>query len=91
MDGWLVQILVAVIVGVVVGGLARILLPGAQRIGVILTILAGAVAAYAGNFIAEAMGLASTDGIDWAKLGIQVLLAMVVIGVIGGVGGRRTY
>lgn len=88
MEDWLGQIVVAVIVGVVVGGLARVLLPGAQRIGAILTIVAGAVAAYAGHFIAEAMGLASTEGIDWAKLGIQVLLAMIVIGVIGGVGRR---
>lgn len=85
---WLVQIIVALVLGVVVGSIARILLPGAQRIGAFLTITAGALAAYAGHFIAEAMGLASTDGIDWAKLGIQVLLAMIVIGAIGGVGRR---
>lgn len=88
MEDWLVQIIVAVVVGIIVGSIARILLPGAQRIGVILTILAGAVGAYTGNFIGEALGL-STDGFDWAKLGIEVLVAMLLIGVIGGVGGRR--
>jgi hypothetical protein len=36
------------------------------------------------------MGLA-TEGFDWAKLGIQVLLAMLAIGAIGGVGSRRGY
>lgn len=87
---WLVQILVAVLVGAVIGGIARMLLPGVQRVGLFLTILAGAVAAYAGQFIAEGMGLATTEGVDWAKLGIQVLLAMLAIGLIGGVGGRRT-
>lgn len=91
MEDWLVQILVALVVGVVIGGIARILLPGTQRIGVFLTIIAGAVAAYAGHFIADAMGLATDEGIDWAKLGIQVVLAMVVIGLIGGVGSRRNY
>lgn len=90
MEDWLVQILVAVILGTVIGGIARILLPGVQRIGVFLTILAGAVAAYAGNYIAEAMGFASTEGIDWAKLGVQVVLAMLAIGAMGGVGSRRT-
>jgi uncharacterized membrane protein YeaQ/YmgE (transglycosylase-associated protein family) len=89
MEDWLVQILVAVVVGAVIGGIARILLPGVQRVGMILTIVAGAVAAYAGYYIADAMGLVTTEGIDWAKLGIQVLLAMLVIGTIGGVGSRR--
>ena len=91
MEDWLVQIIVAVVVGAIIGGIARIVLPGVQRIGLFLTIVAGAVAAYAGQYIADAMGIASTEGIDWAKLGIQVLLAMVVIGVIGGVGSRRSY
>ncbi len=89
MEDWLVQIIVAVVIGIVVGGIARILLPGVQRIGLFLTIVAGAIGAYVGNFIGEAMGLASTDGIDWAKLGIQVLIAMILIGLIGGVGSRR--
>ena len=87
---WLVQIIVAVVVGAVIGGIARILLPGVQHVGVFLTILAGAVAAYAGYYIADALGLVTDEGFDWAKLGIQVALAMLVIGLIGGVGGRRT-
>ena len=89
MEDWLTQIIVSLVLGIIVGGIARILLPGAQRIGIFLTIVAGAIGAYAGNFIAEAMGL-STDGFDWAKLGIEVLIAMVLIGIVGGVGGRRT-
>lgn len=89
MEDWLVQIIVAVVVGVVIGGIARMLLPGVQRIGLFLTIVAGALAAYVGQFIAEGLGLATTEGVDWAKLGIQVLLAMLAIGAIGGVGGRR--
>ena len=90
MTEFLAIVLVSIVVGAVIGGIARILLPGAQRIGAILTIIAGAVAAFVGNYIAEAMGLASTEGIDWAKLGVQVVLAMIVIGLIGGIGGRRT-
>ena len=87
---WLVQIIVAIVVGAVIGGIARILLPGAQNVGLFLTILAGAVAAYAGYYIADALGWVTDEGFDWGKLGIQVVLAMLVIGLIGGVGGRRT-
>lgn len=87
---WLTQLLVAIVLGAILGGVARLLLPGVQEIGVLLTIAAGAVAAYVGHWIAEAIGVASTSGIDWIKLAIQIVLAMIVIGAIGGIGSRRT-
>jgi len=87
---WLAQILVAIVLGAIIGGIARLLLPGVQQIGVVLTIAAGALAVYVGHWIAEAIGVASTSGIDWIKLAIQIVLAMIVVGVIGGVGSRRT-
>lgn len=83
---WLGYLLAAIVLGVVIGGLARLLLPGRQRVGLLLTIVIGAAAAYAGHFIAEAIGVASTDGIDWIKLAIQVVLAMVAVGALGGIG-----
>ena len=91
MEEWLAQILAAVIIGAVVGGIARILLPGVQRIGVLLTIIIGAIAAYAGHFIAEQFAWGQGDGSfpNWPKLGLQVVLAMLVIGVIGGVARSR--
>jgi uncharacterized membrane protein YeaQ/YmgE (transglycosylase-associated protein family) len=60
---------------------------------VFLTIIAGTVAALAGHFIAEQFEWGQSDGTfpNWPKLGIQVVLAMVVVGLIGGVGGRRDY
>jgi uncharacterized membrane protein YeaQ/YmgE (transglycosylase-associated protein family) len=93
MKQWVGEGITIIIVGIVVGGLARILLPGAQRIGVFLTIIAGTVAALAGHFIAEQFEWGQSDGTfpNWPKLGIQVVLAMVVVGLIGGVGGRRDY
>ncbi len=84
-------IIASVIVGAVIGGIARILLPGAQRIGTFLTILAGAVAAFVGSYIADQFDWHAGTTIDWAKLGVQVVLAMIVVGLIGGVGGSRKY
>ena len=88
MEFW-ATVIASIIVGAIVGGVARILIPGAQRIGIVMTILAGAVAAYLGQFIGESMGLGEGDGFSWPILGIQVLLAALVIGVIGGVGRQR--
>ena len=83
-------IIASVIVGGIIGGIARMLLPGAQRVGAFFTILAGIVAAYAGVWIADQLGWHSDAFIDWPKLGVQVVLAMLVVGVVGGVGNNRT-
>lgn len=90
MDTLLGTIIASIIIGAILGGLARMLLPGTQRIGIFLTILAGAVAAFGGHMIAEYFDWHSGEVIDWPKLGIQLLLALLVVGLIGGV-GRRDY
>lgn len=79
----------ALFVGVVVGGLARLFLPGRQSISIGATIGVGFVAALVGGLIAQAFGVGDTDGIDWIKLAIQVGLAMVGIGFWSGWFFRR--
>ena len=76
-------------VGVVIGGLARLLLPGKQKISLIATITIGFLAAVIGGLVAEAFGLADTDGIDWIKLAIQISLAVVGVGFYSGWFFRR--
>jgi uncharacterized membrane protein YeaQ/YmgE (transglycosylase-associated protein family) len=79
----------ALFVGVVVGALARLFLPGRQNISLGATIGVGFVAALVGGLIAQAFGVGDTDGIDWIKLAIQVGLAMVGIGFWSGWFFRR--
>ena len=50
----------AVIIGIVIGILGRLVVPGRQRIGIIWTILVGVVAALVGTFIAAAFDVADT-------------------------------
>jgi uncharacterized membrane protein YeaQ/YmgE (transglycosylase-associated protein family) len=82
-------VIIALFVGVVIGGLARLLLPGKQKISLIATITIGFLAAVIGGLIAEAFGLADTDGIDWIKLAIQISLAVVGVGFYSGWFFRR--
>lgn len=84
-------IISALIVGLVVGALGRLVIPGRQRIGVLLTVLVGIVAALIGTALARGLGVATTPGVDWTELLFQVLLAAVgVFLVAGGMGrGRR--
>ncbi|MEV4457371.1 GlsB/YeaQ/YmgE family stress response membrane protein [Microbispora sp. NPDC049633] len=78
------SILGAIVIGAVIGALGRLFLPGRQPIGWLLTIVVGIVAALIGTVIAQVMGVATTDGIDWIELVMQVVLAVVGVGIVAG-------
>ncbi|MCF6473058.1 GlsB/YeaQ/YmgE family stress response membrane protein [Nonomuraea sp. MG754425] len=82
-------IISGLIIGVVIGALGRLVIPGRQRIPVWLTIVIGVVAALIGTAIAAVLGVADTRGIDWIELGIQVALAALGVSLTAGVYGRR--
>lgn len=65
----------AIIIGLIIGALGRLVVPGKQRLPIWLTIVVGIVAALAGTAIASVFGVADTPGIDWIELGLQVALA----------------
>ena len=48
-------IIVWLLIGLVIGALARLLVPGRQRIGIIMTILIGIVAALVGGVVTTAI------------------------------------
>jgi uncharacterized membrane protein YeaQ/YmgE (transglycosylase-associated protein family) len=77
-------IISAIIVGAIIGALGRLVVRGKQDISVIATILIGIVAALIGTFIAKALGVGDTNGVDWIKLVIQVVLAAVGVTVFAG-------
>ncbi|MEU6676415.1 GlsB/YeaQ/YmgE family stress response membrane protein [Streptomyces sp. NPDC046925] len=74
-------IFTAIIIGIVIGVLGRLVIPGRQRIGIWWTILVGIAAALIGTGIAGALDVADTKGIDWIELAIQIGLAG--LGVVG--------
>jgi uncharacterized membrane protein YeaQ/YmgE (transglycosylase-associated protein family) len=78
------------VAGIIIGPLARLVLPGKQNISLLMTIVIGAVGAILGGFIADALEVSETAGIDWIKLAIQVGVAAVAVLVYGGMSGRRT-
>ncbi|MGL5858025.1 MAG: GlsB/YeaQ/YmgE family stress response membrane protein [Angustibacter sp.] len=72
-------IISALFIGAVIGLLARLVLPGRQHIKVWQTIAIGIVAALIGTAIAAALDVASTPGVDWIELILQVALAAVAV------------
>ena len=53
------SILYTILIGAVIGVLARFFKPGADPMGWILTIILGIAGAYAGSYVAGALGLTS--------------------------------
>jgi uncharacterized membrane protein YeaQ/YmgE (transglycosylase-associated protein family) len=80
-------IISAIIVGLIIGALGRLVLPGKQDIPIWLTAVIGVVAALIGTFIVG--GLSDTKGFDWIELLVQVVLAAVGVALISGVRGRN--
>lgn len=68
------------IMGLIIGPLARLVMPGKQNISLGMTVLVGAAAAIIGGLIADLLGVGDTSGIDWIKLFIQ--LALAVLGIV---------
>jgi uncharacterized membrane protein YeaQ/YmgE (transglycosylase-associated protein family) len=83
-------IFTAIIIGLIIGALGRLVVPGKQNIPIWLTLVIGVVAAFVGTLIASAVGVDETPGIDWIELILQVGLAAAGVAVVAGVrGGRR--
>ncbi|MFF6996353.1 GlsB/YeaQ/YmgE family stress response membrane protein [Streptomyces sp. NPDC008313] len=82
-------IISAIVIGIVIGVLGRLVLPGRQRIGVLWTILVGIVAAFIGSWIAAGLDVADTDGVDWVEWLIQIALAAVGVAALDRSRARR--
>jgi uncharacterized membrane protein YeaQ/YmgE (transglycosylase-associated protein family) len=83
-------IITAILIGIVVGVLGRLALPGRQNISVLVTILVGIAAAFLGTALARAMGVPTvTNGIDWLELLVQVVVAALGVALVSAVTGRR--
>ncbi|WP_447034939.1 GlsB/YeaQ/YmgE family stress response membrane protein [Streptomyces sp. DSM 118878] len=82
-------IITAIVIGIVIGILGRLVLPGRQRIGVLWTIAVGIIAALVGTAIAGALDVADTKGVDWIELAIQIGLAAVGVAGLERLKGRR--
>ncbi|WP_141695629.1 GlsB/YeaQ/YmgE family stress response membrane protein, partial [Streptomyces mutomycini] len=63
----------AIIVGLVLGVIARAILPGKQNIPLWLTVVFGILGSILGNAVATWIGVNETDGIDWIRHLLQLI------------------
>lgn len=82
-------IISAIVIGIIIGALGRLVVPGRQHIGILLTIVVGIVAALIGSAIAAGLGVAGTNGVDWIEWLIQIGLAAVGVAALDRSRARR--
>lgn len=83
------SILGTIIAGIIVGVLARVVLPGRQAYGWIVTILLGIGGALIGYWLASQIGVAHTRGIDWIRWILSVAAAAVLSLIFSAITKRK--
>lgn len=78
-------IISAIVVGAIIGALARLIVPGKQSIGILVTIALGIVGAFIGGFI----GASFTTSFIVIFL-LQLAVAAALVAIVGGTAKRRS-
>ena len=83
------SIIGTIIVGFIVGLIARAVKPGNDRMGIIMTTLLGIAGAFIARFLGQAMGLyGANEPAGWIASVIGAVLLLFVVGMLRG---RRRY
>jgi uncharacterized membrane protein YeaQ/YmgE (transglycosylase-associated protein family) len=80
------EIIYFILIGLVIGAVARLLMPGRDPIGIIGTILVGVVGAIIGGYLWRAI-FSNTEGIEWIG---SILVAMALLWIYRKMAYGRT-
>ena len=81
------QILGLIVVGLIIGLLARLIKPGKQRLSMVATLLLGIVGALIGGVAASLLGTGNIWELNVIGFIVAVIAAILLIGVAEGVSG----
>ncbi len=85
------SIIVVLIAGVIIGLLGKFVAPGNRdNIPIWLTVICGIVGVLLGYWIASALGVGETSGVDWVRWLISIAVAAIAVMIAASVTSRRT-
>ena len=76
-------ILAWIVLGLAAGGIAKLIMPGDQRGGCLLTLLLGVAGALLGGFIGRQLGYGGVDAFSWHSLGWAIIGSFLLLLVFG--------
>ncbi len=84
------DIIAWIVLGLIAGAVAKLLLPGDDPGGIIVTMLIGIIGAIVGGLIGSAIGLGDGDQFDIGSLIVAILGSILLLLIYRMVAGRRT-
>lgn len=79
-----------IVAGLVIGALARLIKPGRQRIGLLLTLLLGLAGSVIGGVVANLLGTGDIFELNILGFIVAVVAAVLLIGVAEGIAGSKS-
>ncbi|UIJ34323.1 GlsB/YeaQ/YmgE family stress response membrane protein [Allobranchiibius sp. GilTou73] len=79
----------AIVVGFIIGALARLVMPGKQNLGCIMTTILGALGGAIGSGVTSYLGYRNHSGIAWIPFLVGIIVAVILIAIYLGATGRR--
>src|SRR4029453_1981556 len=90
MKGHLMDIIGVIIAGIIIGLLGKWVAPGSRdNTPLWLTVLCGIGGVLLGDYLARALGVEATSGVDWIRWIISILVAAVLVMIAATVTMRR--
>ncbi|MGZ8629174.1 MAG: GlsB/YeaQ/YmgE family stress response membrane protein [Actinomycetota bacterium] len=83
------DVIVYVVAGLVIGALARLLLPGRQDMSIVATIILGVIAAVIGGMAWEAI-FPDNDGVAWIGSIVVAVILLYLYVMLSGRGRTRS-
>lgn len=83
------NILGLIVIGIVIGVVARLLKPGRQHISMLLTVGLGIAGAVIGGLVASALGTGDIWELNVLGTIVGIVAAIVLIGIAEGTVGRK--
>jgi uncharacterized membrane protein YeaQ/YmgE (transglycosylase-associated protein family) len=91
LKGLTVEIIGVIIAGIIIGLLGKFFAPGNRdNIPLWLTVLCGIGGVLIGYYVAAALGVEATKGIDWIRWIISIIVAAILVMIAATVTGRST-
>ena len=82
----MIDLVIFIIVGLIVGALARLIVPGRQSMGLLVTILVGVVGAVVGGYLWRAI-FGESRGVEWIG---SIIVAVLILLLLQRMGGSRS-